>query len=56
MAEIESFRTRTVAWQQTTTLLRQGVMARSDEELSEETIRNLEALGYIGKGKAGKNK
>ena len=52
VAELESFRTRTVAWQQETTRLRQGKPARTDEELSEETLRNLEALGYAGGAKS----
>lgn len=51
VAELESFRTRTVAWQQETTRLRQGKPARADEELSEETLRNLETLGYVTSGK-----
>jgi hypothetical protein len=46
-AELSSFLTRTVAWQQDTTRKRQGVEATPDEELSEATRRNLEALGYI---------
>ncbi|MFQ5791849.1 MAG: sulfatase [Acidobacteriota bacterium] len=50
VAELERFRTRTVAWQQDTTRKRQGVAARTDQELSEETLRNLEALGYLGGG------
>jgi arylsulfatase A-like enzyme len=44
-AELSSFRTRTVAWQQETTAKR--APARADEALSEATRRNLEALGYI---------
>lgn len=48
-AELERFRTRTVAWQQETTVERRGAPAREDRELSEETLRNLETLGYIGK-------
>jgi arylsulfatase A-like enzyme len=51
VAELESFRTRAVAWQQETTRLRQGKPARSDEDLSQETLRNLETLGYLGGGK-----
>jgi arylsulfatase A-like enzyme len=47
-AELSSFRTRTVAWQQETDRRREGAPARGDAELSEETIRNLEALGYLG--------
>jgi arylsulfatase len=46
-AELERFRTRTVAWQQETTRRRMGAPARTDDELSEETIRNLKALGYV---------
>jgi len=47
-AELSSFRTRTVAWQQETDRRREGSPAREDKELSEETLRNLEALGYLG--------
>ena len=50
-AELASFRTRTVAWQQETDRRREGAPAREDEELSEETLRNLEALGYLGPAK-----
>ncbi|MGH9461736.1 MAG: sulfatase family protein [Vicinamibacteria bacterium] len=50
-AELSSFRTRTVAWQQETDRRRQGAPARGDAELSEKTIRNLEALGYLGNKK-----
>jgi arylsulfatase A-like enzyme len=47
-AELSSFQTRTVAWQQETDRRRQGAPARGDAELSEETLKNLEALGYLG--------
>jgi hypothetical protein len=47
-AELERFRTRTVAWQQETTRRRMGAPAKTDEQLSEETLKNLEALGYLG--------
>ena len=47
-AELERFRTRTVAWQQETTRRRMGAPAKTDDQLSEETLKNLEALGYIG--------
>ncbi len=46
-AELERFRTQSVAWQQETTRRRMGTPARSDEELSEETLRNLKSLGYV---------
>ncbi len=48
-AELSSFRTQTVAWQQATTTRRekQGAAAVDDSELSEETRRMLEALGYL---------
>lgn len=49
-AELGSFQTRTVAWQQETDRNRGGTPARQDEELSQETLRNLEALGYLGTG------
>jgi arylsulfatase A-like enzyme len=49
-AELRSFQTRTVAWQQETDRNRGGAPARQDEELSQETRRNLEALGYLGTG------
>ncbi len=49
-AELERFRTRTVAWQQETTRRRMGAPAKTDEQLSEETLKNLEALGYLGSG------
>lgn len=49
-AELGSFRTRTVAWQQETDRRRREAPARQDVELSEETLRNLEALGYLSKG------
>ena len=44
-AELGSFRTRTVAWQQETTAKR--APAKADEELSQQTKRSLEMLGYI---------
>lgn len=47
-AELERFRTRTVAWQQETTRRRMGAPAKTDDQLSEETLKNLEALGYVG--------
>lgn len=47
-AELQSFRTRTVAWQQETDRRREGAPVRGDDELSEETRKNLEALGYLG--------
>ena len=48
-AELSSFRTETVAWQQATTARREeeGAAAVDDSELSEETRRMLEALGYL---------
>ncbi len=48
-AELSSFHTQTVAWQQATTARReeQGAAAVDDSELSEETRRMLEALGYL---------
>jgi arylsulfatase A-like enzyme len=46
-AELERFRTRTVAWQQQTTRQRMGAPAKTDDQLSEQTLRNLEALGYV---------
>ncbi len=50
-AELGSFQTRTVAWQQATDRNRGGAPARQDEDLSQETLRNLEALGYVGSSK-----
>jgi arylsulfatase A-like enzyme len=44
-AELGSFRTRTVAWQQDTTAKR--APAKGDQDLSEQTRRSLEALGYV---------
>lgn len=44
-AELGSFRTRTVAWQQETAAKREP--AKADEELSRQTRRSLEVLGYI---------
>jgi arylsulfatase A-like enzyme len=49
-AELGSFRTRTVAWQQETTAKR--APAKADEELSPATKRSLEVLGYIESGSA----
>lgn len=48
-AELSSFRTRTVAWQQATTARREenGATAIEDDELSEATRKRLESLGYI---------
>jgi len=48
-AELSSFRTQTVAWQQATSARRkeQGAAAVDDSELSEETRRMLCDLGYI---------
>ena len=52
-AELSSFRTQTVAWQQATRMRRekQGAEAVDDSELSEETRRILETLGYLDDGK-----
>ncbi len=47
-SELERFRTRTVAWQQETTRRRMGAPAKTDDQLSEDTLKNLEALGYVG--------
>jgi arylsulfatase A-like enzyme len=44
-AELGSFRTRTVAWQQETTAKR--APATADDALSEATRRSLEILGYV---------
>jgi arylsulfatase A-like enzyme len=44
-AELSSFTTRTVAWQQETTGKR--APAKADEELSQQTRRSLEVLGYV---------
>ena len=44
-AELGSFRTRTVAWQQETTAKREP--ARADDALSEATRKSLEVLGYV---------
>jgi arylsulfatase A-like enzyme len=48
-AELGSFRTRTKAWQQTTTALReeQGADPVQDDELSDATRELLKPLGYI---------
>jgi arylsulfatase A-like enzyme len=50
-AELSSFHTRTVAWQQTTTSRRAGTASTGDEELSEAARRSLEALGYLSPAK-----
>ena len=47
-AQLSSFRTQTVAWQQATDMKRAG-SSTEDEELSEQTRRSLESLGYIEK-------
>jgi hypothetical protein len=47
-AQLSSFRTQTVAWQQATETKRTGP-STGDEELSEQTRRSLESLGYIEK-------
>ena len=44
-AELGSFRTRTVAWQQETTARREP--AKADDALSEATRKSLEILGYV---------
>ena len=46
-AELSSFFTQTVAWQQRTTARRKEVSATKDSELSEEARRSLESLGYL---------
>jgi hypothetical protein len=48
-AELSSFRTRTVAWQQATTARREehGAVAVEDDQLSEKTLEELCNLGYI---------
>jgi arylsulfatase A-like enzyme len=55
-AELERLRTRTVAWQQETTRRRMGAPAKTDDQLSEETLKNLEALGYVGTTKKKEDK
>lgn len=52
-AELSSFRTQTVAWQQETTARRKehGSEAVDDSELSEATRKELEALGYLDSSK-----
>lgn len=55
-AELSSFHTRTVAWQQTTTSRRAGTGSTEDEELSEAARRSLEALGYVSPAKPDKDK
>jgi hypothetical protein len=47
-AQLSSFRTQTVAWQQATDTKRAGP-STEDDELSEQTRRSLESLGYIEK-------
>jgi arylsulfatase A-like enzyme len=47
-AELERFRTRSVAWQQDTTRRRMGAPATTDDQLSRDALKNLEALGYVG--------
>ena len=49
-AELSSFRTRTIAWQQATTSKRGGAEAATDEGLSEAARENLCAMGYLTKG------
>jgi len=51
VALLGSFKTRTVAWQQETTRKRQGKAAFTDDQLSPETLQNLETLGYLGRTK-----
>jgi arylsulfatase A-like enzyme len=46
-AELSSFRTQSLAWQQATSAKRAGADATTDSELSEQTLRSLKALGYI---------
>ncbi len=46
-AELSSFFTQTVAWQQRTTARREEVPAAGDSELSEASRRSLESLGYL---------
>jgi arylsulfatase len=50
LAELESFRTRTIAWQQDTTALRRGIPARQDDELTGKALESLRALGYVHAG------
>lgn len=50
-AELSSFSTRTVAWQQATSSRRAGIGSTEDEELSEAARRSLEALGYLSPSK-----
>jgi len=47
-AELSSFLTRTVAWQQKTSVKRHAP-ATEDSELPAETLRNLKSLGYLNK-------
>jgi arylsulfatase A-like enzyme len=55
-AELSSFSTRTVAWQQATSSRRAGTDSKGDEELSEAARRSLEALGYLSPPKPQKEK
>jgi arylsulfatase A-like enzyme len=55
-AELSSFHTRTVAWQQTTSTRRAGTESTEDEELSDAARRSLEALGYLSPSKPQKEK
>jgi arylsulfatase A-like enzyme len=54
-AELRSFLTRTVAWQQDTSAKRAGAAAPTDDELSEEARRSLELLGYVEPGSDGRD-
>jgi arylsulfatase A-like enzyme len=55
-AELSSFHTRTIAWQQTTSTRRAGTDSTGDEELSDAARRSLEALGYLSPSKPQKEK
>ncbi len=46
-AELASFRTRTIAWQQKTTARRGGKEAAGNEQLSREACEQLIELGYV---------
>jgi arylsulfatase A-like enzyme len=48
-AELSSFHTRTVAWQQETSAKRAGVKSKEDEELSEAARKSLDGLGYVNR-------
>jgi arylsulfatase A-like enzyme len=50
-AELSSFHTRTVAWQQETSAKRAGAKSKEDEELSEAARKSLEDLGYLNRGR-----